>query len=196
VQAFFPKRKWHFSQDEKTLYLTFDDGPTGELTDWVVGMLARYNAKATFFCVGSNIIRHHGLLEKMITSGHSVGNHTFSHLNASHVSKLAYVEDLKKCGALLKSNLFRPPYGRLPFSFAREISRFGYNIVMWDVLTYDFDATKNSEELWQRMKRNIRPGSVIVLHDNVKAEKHLKYLLPCCLEHFSALGYQFEKITC
>ncbi len=179
---------------EKKLYLTFDDGPIPEITPKVIDLLNQYNAKATFFCVGDNVEKHpfeYSLLQK---NNHAVGNHTYHHLNGFKTSLNKYVNDVNNASAFISSKLFRPPYGRI--TPAQYISlRKNYKIVMWDVLSYDFDASVNCEQCLQNVIKHSRNGSVIVFHDSVKAADKMLYALPEVLKCFTEQGYSFETIS-
>lgn len=194
IQKFYPNRIWRLPNSDNIIYLTFDDGPTEEVTSWILNTLAAYNAKATFFCVGANMKKHPELVKEIERRGHALGNHTFHHKKASEVSAEEYMQDVAACRTEHGTKLFRPPHGRLPSKHAKQLFREGYSIIMWDVLTYDFDANAETEKLWDKIRRNTKPGSIIVFHDNVKAEKHLRILLPKTLEHFSNAGYRFDSI--
>ena len=178
----------------KVIYLTFDDGPTHELCPWILDTLAKYNAKATFFCVGENVQYRQKMFESIVEAGHAVGNHTHNHLNGRKTRLINYLENVALCGHYLDSQLFRPPYGRITRRQARELRALGYKIIMWDVLSYDFIADLNKALAFNKIKQYAGPGSIVVFHDNIKAEANLKYLLPATLAHFSSLGYSFKAI--
>ena len=193
VQALMPAYLWHISTEEKILYLTFDDGPVPEVTPWVLERLAAFQAKATFFCVGENVQRHPAIFRQLLAEGHSAGNHTFNHLNGWHTENLAYFHNIRHCARLVKSNLFRPPYGRLRPAQRAFLERH-YRIVMWDVLSGDFDPYLSPEACLENVLENTQPGSIVVLHDSLKADAKLRFVLPRLLEHFSGLGYRFEAL--
>jgi len=172
----FSKREWGFS-DKKAVFLTFDDGPTEALTIWILDYLLKENILATFFCVGENVQKHPSLLKRMASEGHSIGNHTMDHLKCVNTSKEEYLESLEKANVLIKSNLFRPPYGRLPISYTKTI-RKKYRIIMWSWLSYDYDSSVSIERILKKAKKQIGGGDVIVLHDNLKVEERLKVILP------------------
>ncbi len=179
--------------EEKTLYLTFDDGPIAEVTPWVLDQLAEYNAKATFFCVGENVLRHPEIIEQMIAEGHTAANHTQNHLSGWASENVPYFHNVRKCAQLVDSDLFRPPYGRMKPRQAQFLLRH-YRIVMWDVLSADFDPNISEEQCLNNVLKNTNEGSIIVMHDSLKAQKNMRYTLPRMLEHFSSLGYTFDKI--
>ena len=184
---------WHFAGREKELYLTFDDGPTPEVTQWVLNTLAKYNAKATFFCVGEKVMTYTDLYEKIITDGHAVGNHSFSHLKGWITSNKDYVDDVKKAKEFINSDLFRPPYGRIKPAQSYELKK-EYHIIMWDVLTKDYDDTIDPEKCLNYVLNHSEGGSIIVFHDTAKAFKNLQYVLPKVLDYYSEKGFVFKAI--
>jgi peptidoglycan/xylan/chitin deacetylase (PgdA/CDA1 family) len=193
VQRLFFSLVWKMSSREKVLYLTFDDGPIPEVTPWVLEQLERFNAKATFFCIGNNVRKHRSVYERILQSGHSVGNHTYHHLNGWSTFNSDYFKDIELCNRLLGSELFRPPYGKIrPTQIARL--KYKYRIIMWDVLSRDYDRNLTGETVLNTVLENARPGSIIVFHDSLKAEERLRYALPKVLEHFSAKGYRFVSL--
>ena len=177
----------------KELFLTFDDGPIPEVTPWVLQMLRAYNAKATFFCIGQNLVEH-ALIHKMILKeGHTIGNHTYDHLNGWRTPNKAYFRSVLKCREITGSDLFRPPYGRIKRDQANVLlSRF--RIVMWDVLSGDFDLKASKAKCVKNVVDNASRGSIIVFHDSLKARERMQYALPRVLEHFSSLGYAFRAL--
>ncbi len=176
------------------MFLTFDDGPVPEVTPWVLDLLDEYNAKATFFCVGENIEKNPDIFEKVVNGGHAIGNHTYNHLSGWVTDRLPYFLNIRKCAQLVKSELFRPPYGKLRPSQVQFLQRH-YKIVMWDVLSADFDADISGEQCAKNVLRSVKPGSIVVFHDSLKAEKNLKHALPIVLERLAGEGYSFESIT-
>lgn len=188
---------WSFSSKEKVLYLTFDDGPTPEITNWTLNELEKYNAKATFFCIGKNIAENPIIYNKIIAQNHTVGNHTNNHLNGFKTETNTYVNNLEfsKTNASQTSKLFRPPYGKLTFSQAKKIRKKGYKIIMWDVLSADFDTTISPEECLKNVIKNTNNGSIIVFHDSVKAQEKLQFVLPKILEYYVEKGYTFKAIN-
>lgn len=190
----FPGAVWRIPARRRVLYLTFDDGPIPEVTPWVLDTLAQWHAKATFFCVGQNGERHSAILERIRQEGHAVGNHTWEHLRGRRASLRDYARSVLRAQAITGSTLFRPPYGSLrPAQYALLRKRF--NVVLWDVLSGDFDTHVDASACTQNVIRNARPGSVIVFHDSLKAEPRLRATLPAVLEHFAAAGYTFEPLT-
>ena len=193
IQRLFPNYTWTLPTTEKVLHLTFDDGPIPEVTPWVLDTLQQYDAKATFFCVGDNVRKHPEVLREVIAKGHAVGNHTFNHLNGWTTEPLPYFHNVRHCAQLLQSDLFRPPYGRLRPKQAQFLQRH-YQIVMWDVLSGDFDPNLSKEDCLRNVTANAGPGSIVVFHDSLKAYDKLRYALPRTLQHFADLGYRFEAI--
>lgn len=193
MQAMFPNYTWNVPTDEKVIYLTFDDGPIPEVTPWVLETLEKYDAKATFFCVGDNVEKHPSVFEQVLDAGHAVGNHTYNHLNGWETDILPYFHNVRNCARLVQSSLFRPPYGKLTPKQTQFLARH-YRIVMWDVLSGDFDQTISKDECLNNVILSARRGSVIVFHDSLKAESRMKYALPRVLEHFTAKGYRFESL--
>ena len=177
----------------KELFLTFDDGPIPEVTPWVLQVLRSYNAKATFFCIGKNIEENQWIYNMIKKEGHSVGNHTYDHLNGWRTNVRTYYRSVIQCSELTGSNLFRPPYGRIKREQASGLlSRF--KIVMWDVLSGDFDINSSKEKCLSNVVDNARRGSIIVFHDSIKAQEKMQYALPRVLEHFSLMGYAFRAL--
>ena len=191
---YFPNFTWKIPTKEKVIYLTFDDGPNPEVTPWVLEQLAAYKAKATFFAIGENILAAPALFQEVLDAGHSVGNHTHSHLNGWAVDSIPYFHNVRHCARLVNSSLFRPPFGRLMPKQAQFLQRH-YRIVMWDVMSGDFDPTITNKKCLENVTKNVKPGSIVVFHDNQKAKEKLEYTLPRVLEHFSALGYHFEALN-
>ncbi len=194
IQKLFPNYHWRVNSEQPTLYLTFDDGPIPQVTPWVLEQLADYDAKATFFSVGDNARRHPELLQQVIDQGHSVGNHTMNHLDGWATDNLPYFHNVRHCANEIHSSLFRPPYGRLRPRQAQFLQRH-YEIVMWDVLSGDFDPHLSNEDCLNNVIRNARPGSIVVFHDSLKAQEKLEFALPQVLAHYKALGYSFAALT-
>jgi len=193
IQSLFPNFIWRIPTEDKVLYLTFDDGPIAEVTPWVLDMLAEYDAKATFFCVGENVERHPEIIERMLAEGHTAANHTHNHLSGWGSENVPYFHNVRKCAQLVDSDLFRPPYGRMKPRQAQFLLRH-YRIVMWDVLSADFDPNISADQCLNNVLKNTKEGSIIVMHDSLKAQKNMQYTLPRVLEHFSSLGYRFDHI--
>ena len=202
MMRFFSKYTWCFRSNEKEIFLTFDDGPTPEITQFVLSELKKYNAKATFFCIGKNIQNYPEIFNEIISDGHSIGNHTQNHLNAWKTTTENYIANFLECHETItqfnkikfKKQLFRPPYGKIKKSQAKKILKKGYKIIMWDVLSADFDNTISKERCLQNVLNNAKKGSIIVFHDSLKASKKVKYALPAVLKTFSDKGFVFKKI--
>lgn len=199
IKKIFSNYVWDIPNTENKIYLTFDDGPTPEITQWVLQELEKYNAKATFFCIGNNIKKHPEIFEKVIANGHSIGNHTFNHLNGWKTPTEDYLENAKLCKSAPESfrdcNLFRPPYGKIKTAQSKRLRQLGYKIIMWDVLSADYDATISKEKCFENATKNVQSGSIIVFHDSVKAFPHLEYTLPKALKYYKEKGFIFEKLS-
>ncbi|MDK2969872.1 MAG: peptidoglycan-N-acetylglucosamine deacetylase [Bacteroidota bacterium] len=179
---------------QKTVYLTFDDGPIPEITPWVLDLLHSYNIKATFFCVGDNVRKYPEVYQDILRRGHRVGNHTFNHVQGWKFRTGTFLANVQKASELIRSNLVRPPHGhmRLPQNGALVCS--GYQVVMWDVVTRDYNKKLTPEHVLDNVKNYVRDGSVIVFHDSLKAERNLKYALPRAIDWLLSQGYCFETI--
>ncbi len=210
IQRIFKNYIWSFpfsKNDQKTIYLTFDDGPTEGITEWTLNELKKYNAKATFFCIGKNIENHPGIYQRIITDGHSIGNHTHNHLNGWKSSNIPYLKNIELADKAIqkfnKSNLktinseqlFRPPYGKIKPLQASKLRENGYKIIMWDVLSADFDQKITVEKCLKNVIENTKNSSIVVFHDSIKASENLKYTLPKVLGYFSNKGYVFKRIA-
>lgn len=196
LKWYYPQLTWNKTRDHKVIYLTFDDGPIPDVTDFVLKTLNSYSAKATFFCIGDNILKYPQIFESIKNEGHSIGNHTFNHLKGWDTSDDVYFQNFKKCQVQTDTNLFRPPYGRIKKSQIAQIqsSYPAMKIIMWDTLSGDFDTNLSPEKCLTNVIKHTRNGSIIVFHDSLKAFDRLLYTLPKVLEHFSELGYQFEQL--
>lgn len=194
IQNLFPNFTWRIPAKEKVIYLTFDDGPIPSVTPWVLEQLAAYKAHATFFCVGDNISKYPEIFHQVTRAGHSVGNHTNNHLNGWATDNIPYFHNVRHGANKVKTVLFRPPYGRLRPKQVQFLQRH-YRIVMWDILSGDFDPTISEEQCLKNVTQNARPGSIIVFHDSLKAKEKLQYVLPKVLEYFHAKGYRFDKLN-
>jgi peptidoglycan/xylan/chitin deacetylase (PgdA/CDA1 family) len=193
IRKLLPGSIWRMPGSGKTVYLTFDDGPTPDVTEHVLSMLTEYNAKATFFCIGNCVEKHPDLFDKLIDDGHAIGNHTYSHFNGWNVSFSKYLDDVKQCETVFHSQLFRPPYGKLSprqFLHLRKL----YTIVMWDVLSMDYDSRLSSETCLKNVLHHVRNGSVITFHDSLKAWPRLKEILPQILKELTSKGFTFSVI--
>lgn len=195
LQRCLPAYQWRGPKGEQpTLYLTFDDGPIPEVTPWVLDQLATYDAKATFFCVGANVQRHPHLYARLLAEGHQTGNHTQHHLDGWRHKTTDYLADVYHTAEYVSSPLFRPPYGRLRWGQAKALRRAGFQIVLWEVLAGDFDSQLRAEDCWHRLKGCLKDGSIVVLHDSLKAWDRLEGVLPLLLEYYQGLGYQFKAL--
>ena len=197
----FPTLTWRVKTSEKELFLTFDDGPISGPTEFVLEELEKFNAKATFFCIGDNICKHPEIFQRIVAEGHEIGNHTFHHLKGWGTSTEKYVDNVKLCQDQISSfqppaskKLFRPPYGRIR---GKQIDHLKdqYKIIMWDVLTSDYAQSQSPEKCLRGSIRASRPGSIVVFHDSLKAEKNIRYVLPRYLQHFSGLGFTFKILN-
>jgi peptidoglycan/xylan/chitin deacetylase (PgdA/CDA1 family) len=185
---------WSVPTDKKTIYLTFDDGPTRELTLSILKILREFEAKATFFCVGANIEKHNDLFEEIKLRGHALGNHTYHHVKGWKTPAKVYLEDITKCDNLVDSGLFRPPYGKITFRQIRMV-RKDYRIIMWNVLTRDYDQRIDFKDCLIRSIQQTSPGSIIVFHDNIKASRNMLYTLPRYLEHLKKQEFVFDRLS-
>lgn len=194
LRILYPNRTWSLPVDEKILYLSFDDGPHPTITPRVLVLLKQYNAKATFFCVGNNVEKYPAVFNSIQAEGHSLGNHSFHHLNGWKSDNQIYIDDVKKADRLIHSNLFRPPYGRLKFSQASALLQMGYELIMWTVLSADYDRNITKEQCAMRVIKNITPGTIVLFHDSEKAEERMLYALEELLNDATKKGYQFKAI--
>ena len=184
---------WQVKTREKVVYLTFDDGPIPELTREILEILDQYNAKATFFCVGENVRKHPSLFREIVQKGHAVGNHTNLHVKGTRSGFKRYMEDIRQAGAVIDSALFRPPHGLITRRQVKVLSK-EFRIVLWTVLTRDFDHRVNPEKCLNIAMNGIRPGAIIVFHDNLKAREKVLYALPRLLQFLREEGYETEKL--
>jgi peptidoglycan-N-acetylglucosamine deacetylase len=193
----FPKGlTWDLPTNEKVLYLTFDDGPHPQITPFVLDELKKYNAKATFFCIGKNVKAHPDVYKRILLEGHRTGNHTFNHFNGTKTGDDQWLNDVKEAAQWIDSNLFRPPYGRIKGFCAKLLleTKPPFKIIMWNVLSADFDTAKTGEQCFNHVKKNSGTGSIIVFHDSEKAAPRLEYALPKTLEYFAEQGFRFKSI--
>lgn len=194
IQSLFPTFLWKIPTSEKKVFLTFDDGPIPGITPWVLDQLDSFGAKATFFCVGENIEKYPEIFNQILKAGHDVGNHTHNHLSGWSSDNLPYFHNIRKCARLVNSDLFRPPYGKMKPSQAQFLQRH-YQIVMWDVLSGDFDKDLSGKQCLNNVMKGVKPGSIVVFHDSIKAMENMKFALPRALESLSDLGYSFHSIS-
>lgn len=214
----FPNYVWEFlpsPNTNKVLYLTFDDGPTPKITSWTLDVLKQYNAKATFFCIGNNVEKHPEIFNTILAEGHSIGNHTNTHVQGWRTKTKVYLEDFKKAEETIKFqiessgisdseivnqkslivNLFRPPFGKLKNSQGNALIKLGYKMIMWSVISFDWEQYITPEKCLDLVIKNATSGSIVVFHDSVKASKNMQYALPKVLDYYSKKGFRFEAIT-
>jgi peptidoglycan/xylan/chitin deacetylase (PgdA/CDA1 family) len=209
LKWYYPSLLWHKSRNEKVIYLTFDDGPIPNVTDFVLKTLKAFRSKATFFCIGDNIVKNPEVYARIINDGHAIGNHTFNHLKGWKTDDHTYVENTMACQQLTRTHLFRPPYGRIKKSQISKL-KTAFNsqssssspptpdrelkIVMWDVLSGDFDLNLSPEKCYQNVLKHTENGSIIVFHDSLKAFERLEYALPKVLAYFTEKGFKFSTL--
>lgn len=187
---------------ERKIYLTFDDGPTPQVTEWTLDILKKENIKATFFCIGKNIENHPDIFQKVINDGHAIGNHTFNHHNGWKTKTKEYLENVEKCESTIQNNgskkqktkLFRPPYGKITAKQSAKLRKAGYRIIMWDILTADFDTMISPEKCLKNAIQKVESGSIIVFHDSLKAKTNLEYVLPKAIKFLKEKGFVFDSI--
>lgn len=205
IRKIFSGYIWKIPNSQKKIYLTFDDGPTPEITHWTLEILKSYQAKATFFCIGENIAKNPHIFQQIIAEGHAIGNHTYNHLNGWHVSYNEYLTNVEQCHETIQkygpqkhvsSKLFRPPYGKLTRQQSKLLKKEGYKIIMWDILSADFDTSISPKKCAENVLKNIQPGSIIIFHDSIKASQNLKVALSETLEYLTKNGYKMEALRC
>lgn len=191
-----PGAIWSMPKTGKKLYLSFDDGPHPDITPWVLDLLRKYQAKATFFCVGNNVVQYPDVYNRIIQEGHVVGNHTFQHLNGWKTGDKAYMDDVAHAAEYIKSRLFRPPYGKIGMfqRFLLQKKKFEMRIVMWSVLSADFDTRISGKQCLEHVLLHAGDGDIVVFHDSEKARERMEYALPAVLEYYHAKGFQFDVI--
>lgn len=194
IRLLFPQAITRIKTSERKVYLTFDDGPIPEVTPWVMDVLKDEAIHATFFCVGDNVFKYPEIFNRLFREGHKIGNHTFNHLPAFKNDNQAFVENVTTAEEYIKSNLFRPPHGQFNPRLYRALKK-RYKIVFWDLLSCDFDPGKSGDQCFEGIKKYVRPGSVIVFHDSLKAEKNLRYALPKTIEYLKKEGYSFDVVS-
>lgn len=198
IKKLFSNYVWSIPNNEKIVFLTFDDGPIPEITDWVLAQLKVYNYKATFFCIGNNVEKYPTQFNKLISEGHAIGNHTYNHVKGWNTSTKDYLDEVELCSNIIQqsarekkhSTLFRPPYGKITPVQSKKLRKLGYKIIMWDVLSADYKKEISKEKCLENVLKNIESGSIIVFHDSIKAFPNLEYTLPKTLEFLSENGYQ------
>lgn len=200
LRMFYPSLLWEMPKGEKKLYLTFDDGPHPTITPQVLEILKKFNAKATFFCIGNNVNKYKDTFELIKKEGHSVGNHTFNHERGWKTKTQDYVNSVIEANALIQSPLFRPPHGRIKFSQITKLLKFessrilNFRIVAWTVISYDWDKSLSPEDCFNNVIKNADDGSIIVFHDSEKAVNNMIPALTKILEYYTDKGYSFEKL--
>ncbi|MBK8228439.1 MAG: polysaccharide deacetylase family protein [Flavobacteriales bacterium] len=193
LRLFWPSLLWRMPAHHRTLYLTFDDGPTPGVTPWVLDTLREHEAQGTFFLVGRNAEQHPALVQRIRSEGHAIGNHTYSHLNGWRATAHDYAADTDLAQGFTGTRLFRPPYGRITRRQSAEL-RKRFTVVMWDALSMDFDARVAPEACLRNVLKQARAGSIIVFHDSRKAEIRLRHALPLALEAWREQGYRFAAL--
>lgn len=198
MRMLFPSYIWKIPVKEKTVFLTFDDGPHPTITPWVLEELRKYNAQASFFCIGKNVEQFPETFRQIVAAGHAIGNHTYSHRNGWHTATAEYLADVEKASHFIETDLFRPPYGRIKRGQAKKLTgamkKSNVKVVMWDVLSADFDTSISPQTCAGIVLKHVEPGSVIVFHDSEKAFRNLQYALPLVLKNLKKDGYGFEKL--
>jgi peptidoglycan/xylan/chitin deacetylase (PgdA/CDA1 family) len=193
LKIVYPDIVWEIRDEKPSLYLTFDDGPTPDITSNVLSILGQYNARATFFCIGRNVERHPELYRKILEDGHATGNHTYSHLKGWYTPNNEYYKDIELAARFIHSGLYRPAYGMITPAQLRFL-QLHYRIVMWDIMSYDFDRSTRPEKCLKNVLDNAHSGSIVVFHDSVKAFEKVQYALPRILEYYNGKGYTFRSI--
>jgi len=196
LKLLYPRLLWDAGGDGRSIFVTFDDGPIPIVTPFVLNILKQYNAKATFFCIGDNVRKHPDVFEQVKNAGHAIGNHTFNHVNGWSTDDKTYLENFLKADELIGSDLFRPPYGRIKRSQAKllQAAKPGIQIVMWNVLSADFDTNISPEKCLDNVIRNVKPGDIVLFHDSLKAKDRMEYALPRALEYWSKEGFEFKSL--
>ena len=193
IRRLYPRACWRMDSSERAVYLTFDDGPIPEVTPWVLEILDKYNIKATFFMVGDNVRKHPDEYKMVVERGHRIGNHTYNHLKGLEQRTERYMANIDKADAYLKSNLFRPPHGLMRARQYRVLCK-RYRIVMWDLVTRDYNPKLTGEQVLAKVKKYARPGSIITFHDSLRSTHNLYYALPRAIEWLQAEGYEFKVL--
>ncbi len=188
-----PEPVWDIPAAEDEVYLTFDDGPTPGVTEWILDELARWEAKATFFCLGSNVEAHPELYRRIVEEGHRVGNHTFGHLKGWLCGVEEYVDDVDRAAEFIGGSLFRPPYGRISPVQARALAP-RYRIVMWNIISRDYNRRLSPRTCLNNVIKHVKAGDIVVFHDSVKASRNMRYALRGTLEYLHSRGMRSKAI--
>ncbi len=197
LRRFYPGAIWEFFSPEdsqKTIYLTFDDGPNPQTTNWILDLLAKHQAKATFFCIGKSVEAHPLLFQKLVNANHQIGNHTYHHMNGLHTNSTAYIKDVEKAQALIPSKLFRPPYGRMKPKQHKLLTEKGFKSVFWSHISYDFDPSLSSAKRMEMILKRVKNNAIVVFHDSTKAFPQLEHELPLLLDKWTEAGFSFQAI--
>ena len=197
LKALYSQCIWHINDHANSVYLTFDDGPHPTITPFVLDQLEQHQARGTFFCIGKNVEAYPEVFESIISAGHAVGNHTHNHLNGWKTPNLQYFRNIRKAERHIHSNIFRPPYGRITYSQALGLQKMSptMRIIMWDVLSGDFDTELSPEDCLHNLISTVRTGSIVVFHDSEKAWKRLEYALPRFLAHCREMGWNMKRLN-
>jgi peptidoglycan/xylan/chitin deacetylase (PgdA/CDA1 family) len=193
LNLYYRESVFKLDTKEKVVYLTFDDGPTPEVSYWVMDVLDKHDIKATFFCIGQQVEKYPDTFQEIIKRGHAIGNHTYQHLSGWKCTDEQYIADTEKAADLIQSKLFRPPYGRIKRSQYAAL-KSQYKIIMWDILSKDYDLDVQPEACIKNVVSNVKPGSIIVMHDSVKAQRNMKHSLPLIIHDLLKLGYRFGNL--
>jgi peptidoglycan/xylan/chitin deacetylase (PgdA/CDA1 family) len=197
LKALYPKLLWDAGDNKRSIFLTFDDGPIPIVTPFVLNILKQFDARATFFCIGDNVRKYPEVFEQLKNGGHAIGNHTFNHLNGWQTDDQTYVDNFLQADELIGSKLFRPPYGRIKRAQVKllEQAKPGIKIVMWNVLSADFDAAVSPEKCLNNVLKNVKGGEIVLFHDSLKSKERMEYALPRALEFWSKKGFEFKGIV-
>lgn len=197
IQSLFKRYTWEgvSSESQPKVYLTFDDGPHPEITPWVLEQLEQYEALATFFCIGKNVIEYPDVYSSIISKGHAVGNHSHTHLKGRKTKDDLYLKDIEQAQRFINSDLFRPPYGSIKRSQAKLLSAKGFKIILWTLIPGDWDQTISPKKCLENIVFNLEPGNILVLHDSEKARANMEYVLPRLLAHCKKKGWELATLS-